>query len=225
MTPRPDLLVCNACDALYRRPLLAEDRIARCARCGTSLGRGHRLTLDEQLALAVAALVLLIVANLSPLITLELRGLRTEVTLLECVRATWQAGERLVAVLAVFTAFVFPLALIVLRLYVLAPLSAGVRPRGFLIAMRMLRWVTQWSMVEVFMLGVLISVVRSAGLAHATMQPGLFAYASVMLLLTANIASGQRRLWQRFAEIEQAAREGTAPPRPAPASPSALPRG
>jgi len=215
MTPHLDLLVCNACDALYRRPVLASDTLSRCARCGTSLGRSHRVTLDEQLALAVAALVLLVIANLFPLVTLELRGLRTDAALLECVRATWQAGERLVAVLAAATAFVFPLTLIALRLYVLAPLTAGVRPRGFLRAMRVLRWVTQWSMVEVFMLGVLISVVRSAGLAHASMQPGLFAYASVMLLLTASIASGQRRLWQRFAELEALAREGTAPARPA----------
>ena len=211
MTPRPDLLVCNACDALYQRPTLANDAAAHCVRCGGGLGRGHRGTLDEQLALAAAALVLLVIGNLSPLITLELRGLSTEVTLLECVRTTWQAGEHMVAVLAVFTAFVFPLALIVLRLYVLAPLTAGVRPRGFLVAMRMLRWVTQWSMVEVFMLGLLIAVVRSAGLAHAGMQPGLFAYGGVMLLLTASIASGQRRLWQRFAEVDMMSRAGKAP--------------
>jgi paraquat-inducible protein A len=216
MKPRPNLLVCDACDALYARPALADDAMARCVRCGTALGRGHRVTLDEQLALAIAALVLLVIANLSPLVTLNLRGLRTEATLLDCVRLTWQAGEPLVALLAVGTAFVFPLALIVLRLYVLAPLTAGVPPRGFVRAMRMLRWVTQWSMVEVFMLGVLISVVRSAGLAQAGMQPGLFAYAGVMLLLTASIASGQRRLWQRFGEVQAAARAGAGPAAAAP---------
>ena len=211
MTPRPNLLVCDACDALYTRPALAQDSMARCVRCGALLGRGHRITLDEQLALAIAALVLLVIANLTPLVTLDLRGQRTAATLLECVRITWQAGEPLVALLAAGTAFVFPLALIVLRLYVLAPLTAGVPPRGFVVAMRMLRWVTQWSMVEVFMLGVLISVVRSAGLAHAGMQPGLFAYAGVMLLLTANIAAGQRRLWQRYGEVLALVRAGTAP--------------
>ena len=211
MKPQPNLLVCDACDALYTRPALADDAVARCVRCGTSLGRGHRITLGGQLALAIAALVLLVIANLSPLVALDLRGQHTDATLLECVRITWQAGEHVVALLAVGTAFVFPLALIVLRLYVLGPLAAGVRPRGFVVAMRMLRWVTQWSMVEVFMLGVLISVVRSAGLARADVQPGLFAYAGVMLLLTASIASGQRRLWQRYGEVQALAQAGAMP--------------
>ncbi len=219
MKPRPNLLVCDACDALYARPALAHDTVARCVRCGIPVGRGHRVTLDEQLALAVAALVLLVIANLSPLVSLDLRGQHTAATLLDCVRITWQSGERLVALLAVGTAFVFPLALVVLRLYVLAPLVAGVPPRGFVAAMRMLRWVTQWSMVEVFMLGVLISVVRSAGLAQAGMQPGLFAYAGVMLLLTASIASGQRRLWQRYGEVQALAAAGAVPASPGAAAP------
>ena len=42
-----------------------------------------------------------------------------------------------------------------------------------------MRWVLRWSMVEVFMLGVLIAVVRSAGVTNVVLGPGIFAYARV----------------------------------------------
>ena len=58
-----------------------------------------------------------------------------------------------------------------------------------------LRWVTRWSMVEVFMLGILIAVVRSAGVTDVVLGAGLFGYAMLTVLLTAMQASGLHALW------------------------------
>ena len=49
--------------------------------------------------------------------------------------------------------------------------------RGFVPAMRALRWVTRWSMVEVFMFGTLVAIVKSAGLASVIPGVGIFSYA------------------------------------------------
>ena len=80
------------------------------------------------------------------------------------------------ALLSAATAFVFPLAVILLRLWVLVPLVLGRPVPALAPAMRTLRWVLRWSMVEVFMLGVLIAVVRSAGVTNVVLGPGIFAY-------------------------------------------------
>jgi paraquat-inducible protein A len=202
-TPRTDLVVCEECDAVYRRQLLASDDVVRCRRCGATLERGHWLSNDGQLALTLAAMVVFFIGNLSPIVTLELRDIRSVATLFEATRLTWEADAHLVAVLCAATAFVFPLVVIALRLWVLVPLVGGRRAPGLVPAMRALRWVLRWSMVEVFMLGVLIAVVRSAGVTNVVLGPGIFAFGALTVMLTAIQASGLHGLWQQAAEPVQ----------------------
>lgn len=199
--PRYDLVVCDGCDTPYRRQPMTSGQEARCDRCEAVMGRGHRLGADGQLALALAALIVFIVGNGSPIVTLDLRGVHVPVTLYESILSTWRTGQQEVAVLAGATAFAFPLAVILLRIYVLTPLMFDRRPRGFVPAMRLLRWFTRWSMVEVFMLGTLIAVVRSAGLASVILGAGIFSYAALTVLLTANHAAGLHRIWRRSSEL------------------------
>lgn len=197
----PDLVVCDECDAVYKRRTLARNEMARCPRCGSMLGRGHTLTVDGQLALAVAALLVFIMGNVSDIVTLNLAGVQSPVTLYESIQATWATGQHVVALLAGATAFAFPLAVILLRLYVLLPLAAGVRVNAFVPAMRALRWVTHWSMVEVFLFGALVAIVKSAGLASVILGVGIFSYAVLTFLLAANQAAGLHGLWRRASEL------------------------
>jgi paraquat-inducible protein A len=181
---------------VYPARSLASNAVLRCRRCGATLARGHALDVDGQLALTLAALVVFLIASLSPIVTLELRGYRSVATLAEAAWLTWESGAHLVAVLSLATAFGFPLAVIALRLWVLVPLRLGRRVPAMAPAMRALRWVLRWSMVEVFMLGVLVAVVRSAGATNMVLGAGIFAYAGLTVLLTAIQACGLHGLWQ-----------------------------
>jgi paraquat-inducible protein A len=193
---RPDLVVCNECGAVHERIPLARGTVARCRRCYALLGRGHVMRPDALLAFAVAALLLIVIGNTAPIVTLDLRGLMTEATLPQAIKATWQAGQPLVALLTAATALVFPLCFTVVRLYVLASLLRGQVPHAFVPAMRLLNFVTRWGMVEVFMMGTLVAVVRSASLTSATPGAGLFAYGALTLLLTSITATGTHSLWK-----------------------------
>lgn len=194
---RPDLWICEECDAVHQRVRLARRDLARCRRCGATLARGAILTLDGQLAVALAAAVVFAIASLSPIVTLSLRGVSSEASLWQATQQTWTAGEHLVALLSAATAFVFPLAVIGLRLWVLLPLALARPVVGLARALRALRWVARWSMVEVFMLGILIALVKSAGVTDVVLGPGLFAYGMLTVLLTAMQSSSLHTLWQR----------------------------
>ena len=202
VTPRYELLVCEECDALYRRPLLRSSERARCRRCGALLGRGHALTLPGMLALTLAALAVFVIANLGPVVEINLRGVHNEASLPGALRHTWQSGEHLIAVMAGMAAFVFPLLVIVLRLYVVAPLVLWARmPPAWIAAMRALRFATRWSMVEVLMLSALVSIVRIASMAHAVPGFGLFGFGALALLLAALESAGLHRLWDCADEL------------------------
>jgi paraquat-inducible protein A len=193
-------IVCFECDAAYAQQVLGKDDLLRCRRCGATLARGHGMGPDGQLGLAVGALLTFLIGSLSPIVTLELRGIHSVATLYEATRDTWLAGEHGVALLSLATAFVFPLIVILLRLWVLVPMVMGRRAWWLARALRVLRWVMRWSMVEVFMLGVLIAVVRSAGITHVVLGPGIFAYGVLTVLLTGMQAAGLEELW---AEVDK----------------------
>jgi paraquat-inducible protein A len=195
--PASRYLVCEECDAVFPGRSVAADGVLRCRRCGATLARGHGLPLDGQLALTFAALVVFAIASVSPIVTLDLKGIRSVATLAQATLLTWDSGGHLVALLAAATAFAFPLAVIVLRLWVLVPLVLGRPVPALAPVMRALRWVLRWSMVEVFMLGVLIAVVRSAGATNVVLGPGIFAYTALTVLLTAIHAAGLQGLWRQ----------------------------
>jgi paraquat-inducible protein A len=197
----PGLVVCDECDAVYSRQPLAPGEQARCSRCGATLGAGHHIDADGQLALAVASLICVVMGNLGDIVTLDLRGVRASATLFEAIAETWANGEQAVALLAGATAIGFPLLVILLRLWVLVPLARGRRAPSFIAAMRALRWVQRWSMVEVFLLGTLIAIVRSAGLAAVVPGLGIFSYAALTVLLTVNQAAGLHGLWRRAEQL------------------------
>ncbi len=197
----PELVACEECDAVYRRRALAAGELARCVRCDAVLGRGHLLAVDGQLALASGALVVFVLGNVSDIVTLDLRGVHTQVTLWESIWFTWLSGQEVVALLAGATAFAFPLAVILLRLYVLTPLAAGRRVRGFVPAMRALRWVTRWSMVEVFLFGALVAIVKIGGLASVVPGVGIFSFGVLTVLLAASQAAGLHGLWRQASAL------------------------
>lgn len=189
------LVICEDCDAVHRRAALPDGAAARCLRCGARLYRQGRFGLQTMLALTVATAIVFVLANAYPIVTLELAGTRIAATLWGAVLETYDSGVGVVAALAAATVFFFPLLQVLLFLYVLVPLTRGAVPRHFASAMHALRALQPWSMVDVFMLGVLVAVVKLAGLAEVIPGVGLWAFAVLTLLLTALTSFDHHRLW------------------------------
>ena len=194
--PEQRYLVCEECDAVYPGQAIANDAVLRCRRCGATLERGHALPLNGQLGLTLGALTVFLIGSLSPIVTLELKGNHSQASLLEATRLTWESGAHLVALLSAATAFVFPMLVILLRLWVLVPLLLR-RPVPLLApVMRLQRLVLRWSMVEVFMLGVLVSLVKLAHIAGVVPGIALWSFGALMLVMAAIAAVfDPRALW------------------------------
>ncbi len=188
-------VVCEQCGLAHRWFPMRGRIVARCVRCEAVLGRGHRLPIGSVLALTVAAGAAYLVLINTSLLTISLRGGAETATLPDAILDAWQNGQRIIAVVAALTALVAPAVFIALRLYVLLPLSLGRKPPGFATCVRLLHQVGRWNMIEVFTVGVLLSLVRLAGLADASPGPGLFALGVLTLLFAAIESAGLKHLW------------------------------
>jgi paraquat-inducible protein A len=198
--PGAALIACHECDLLQREAHAAPGSAVRCARCGALLYRVPRPgDIDRAMALLLAALVLFVVANTFPILSMELQGNVTRASVLDSVQALWNADMRLVAVLVLLTGFLLPLVQIVGMLVVLTPFQLGRRHRLLAPALRLVQAVGPWSMTEVFMLGVLVSLVK---LAHmATIVPGVAMWAyfiMIFMLPAASTAIDTHSLWKRM---------------------------
>src|SRR3546814_16773589 len=97
---------------------------------------------------------------------MDMNGVENRSTLLGSVFAAWNTGIGAIAMLAALTVFVFPLAQILLLAYLLGSLLVLHRePMGFVDILHALRQMRPWSMVEVFLIGALVAVVKIAGMA------------------------------------------------------------
>jgi len=189
------MVVCEQCGLAHRWQPPADATIARCTRCEAILGRAHRLSIDGVLALTMAAAAAYLVAVNTPLMSLSLRGGAETATLPQAIMMAWENGEEIVAIVSAITALLAPAAFIALRLYLLFPLSLGKKPPAFAWCVRALHQAGRWNMIEVFTVGVLLSLVRLAGLADASPGPGLFALGALTALFASIEAAGLKHLW------------------------------
>ena len=186
--------------------MLGRGEQAACPRCGLPLERDERLGPREMLAVCLTALVAFILANVYPLVTMEVQGMVRQASLLEAIGVTWQQpGMWGVALMAMLTAFALPLGQLLLLLALLLMLLRPSLPGGFDQATRVLRWFRPWSMIPVFVLGVLVAIVKIADLASIVVGVGLWSMGALVVLLTILSRLDSRMLW-RFAEESGATR-------------------
>ncbi len=167
--------------------------------CGAVLARNPKGGLDRSIALHYTALILLLLANTFPFLTLEIGGRQEITTIFGASKALYNAGMGELAVVVYLTSILAPALMISSSLYVLLavrfqmPLPA-VRP--------LLSWTGQlepWVMLDVFMLGVLVAFVKLGNM--ATMHTGTSLYAFVGLIVALAAASSSfdaNLLWRRL---------------------------
>ncbi|WP_176081847.1 paraquat-inducible protein A [Paraburkholderia tropica] len=193
--PYPTLVACRHCDALYRKPRLQRRQSARCSRCSTALYRENAAQLDRIGAITVAALVTFLIAQSFPIIELDANGITSQSSLLGALVVLWREGMQSVASMVFCATFLFPLIEMVALLYVLLPLRRGIVAPGFNLMMKALRFVRPWGMLEVFMVGILVAIVKLVSIARVIPETALFAFAALTLMLAVIAAFDPRGLW------------------------------
>jgi paraquat-inducible protein A len=180
-----ELTACPECDLLQRLPPLGRGARLRCARCRCILASrppGHS---DLPLALTCTAVLVYLVANLLPLMSLSVVGRSASTTIIGGAFEMWQQGQMVTAVLVLFCAVIAPGCYIGFVLVLLLGSRRSPVPDW---VGEILRWVHHlqiWSMLEVMLLGILVALVKIAELATVTPDFGLYAIGTLVVLIPA----------------------------------------
>jgi paraquat-inducible protein A len=193
-----ETVACPDCDLLQNLPELPPGGKTRCARCGRTLASRVSDPIDRPLALSIAALLALIVANSAPLMDLSAVGRHASTTIIGGAYEMWLRGQEVTAAIVAFCAVIAPAVYI---LFMLTVLLAVKRPPAPQWVGEMLRWADHmqpWSMIEVMLLGILVALIKIAELATVEAGIGMYAVGALVLLFPAVIASfDPDEIWRR----------------------------
>ena len=198
------LIACHECDLLQREVHLPLGGIVRCGRCGAELYRSHPDSFERTLALTAGAILLFVIANLFPIIGLKLQGQVIQTTLFHTVQTLWNADMKSIGLLVFATTILMPALELLALTYLLLPLRLGRAPLHFALVFRVLQTVKPWGMVEVLMLGVLVSLVKLANIAGVVPGIALWSFGALMFVMAAVAAVfDPRDLWTRAAAARE----------------------
>jgi paraquat-inducible protein A len=195
---RDTLIACHECDALLHKRLINAHETARCPRCGALLYRGGRAgrRLDPVCALVLGSLITFVIAQGFPILDMDVNGNHVETTLFSALVTMWRQDMPVISILVFICTLLFPLVELCALLYVLLPLRHGRVPPGCSYVLRGIDWVRPWGMIEVFMLGILVTIVKMTSLAQVTPEAALFAFAALTLMIATVVSLDTRMIWQ-----------------------------
>lgn len=179
--PLHDLIACHECDLLMRRADLVEEQKACCPRCGYELVVHRSNMVRRAMALVLTALLLYVPANFLPIMELNLLGQTTQDTVWTGVVGLYQTGMGSVAVLVFLCSMLIPLVKLLCQLVVLLCIRFRKGRELGVQIYRLYHHLREWGMLEVYLMGILVSIVKLIDLADLHLGVGLACFIALLL--------------------------------------------
>jgi len=193
---RAGLFICHDCDLLSKP--LAHVHGAGCPRCGTTLHLRKPDSLKRTWAFIFAAMILYIPAVLLPvMVTSTLFGAQSD-TILSGVVYLWTTGSWLLAAIVFIASVVVPMLKILALIYLAwsTQLCSPLMPRQRTRVYRMVEFVGRWSMLDIYVITILVALVQFGKVATIEAGPGAIAFGAVIVLtMFAALSFDPRLIW------------------------------
>ncbi len=199
-------IACHACDLLVDVSQLEDGSAADCPRCGGFLTRYKRDANERIVAYTVTSIILLVLAFSFPFLSFAASGLESVMTLPQTPAMLWTYGQQEVALLVAAFIIVIPAVVLALLLAVCLPLQRGHGHRWLRQSAHMLFELYNWAMVEVFIIGVIVSLVKIAAMADVSLGISFWAYTGFAITFTLALANLDRyQCWRDIERVSSAA--------------------
>ncbi len=196
----PKILTCHECALEVNVPQLEEGQKAQCPRCGFIITAIHRNAIERILAFAVTALVFLLASLPFDFLSFQSNGLENTFSILSSFNILIESHYTVLAILQLLTIFVIPAVLLVLLIVLLVPLRKGLYPKRGTWLLKTIFRLMPWCMVEIFLVGALVSLVKIIGIADVHLGPSFYAFIFFSVSMTSALLHIDK---VRFTELLQ----------------------
>ncbi|MFM5439280.1 PqiA/YebS family transporter subunit [Aeromonas enteropelogenes] len=194
-----DATACEECDLLIPATPLAVGQASCCPRCGHTLSRYLPDQELRPIAYGFAALIMFVLANAFTFMSFSSKGIGQEMTFIQCISTLVDEGYLFLGAVLSLTLIGLPLIYIGSIMLVLWRVDKNLHSKALRSLGRLLCQIKPWLMVDVFLVGVLISLVKLMGMADIKMGLSFWAFVGYTVLLVKMISSLDTMwLWQRL---------------------------
>lgn len=172
---------CHECGVLAEIEYCDREREYACPRCKSTLYRSGESPLYV-LSAAFSALIFLIPTLIFPIMTIHILDISQSVTLIQAAWFFTEDGYPLVAVTALAVGLLIPIAMLGLILFILGALRLGYGAKEIYLPIKTYSALKSWSMAEVYLLSIFVSIAKLQGMATLDIELGLIAF--VFFLIT-----------------------------------------
>lgn len=199
--PLTALLACHECDLLMRwEPLSAGEKCC-CPRCGFEVAVHRRHWQARSLALVLTALLLYIPANFLPIMHLTLLGQTRSETVWSGVLGLFESGMFGVAVVVLLSSMVIPLLKLLCQLVVLLSVRFKTARAAGLQLYRSYHHLREWGMLDVYLFGLLVSIVKLVDIADLSLGIGLACFVALLLTqIWLELSMPSYQVWEALAD-------------------------
>lgn len=192
------IFACQGCDLLLETGDSVPGGTELCPRCGSTVLAPKKDTVNRTLAASFAALLLYVPAVFTPLMTLNVLGLEAKGSIFDNVMALYGQGFVLVAAMVFLTAVLLPFLNPAL-LFGLALMSRFNRLPGLQAwILRTYHRLEEWGMAEVYLIGVLVTLIKVYSMAAIAFNPGFFCFIGMVFMnVCALTFFDPSRFWER----------------------------
>jgi len=184
------LIICEQCHTLHKEIHIADGTKACCTECGGVLYRYDSRLVDHGLALSITGFIFFVLANIFPIVKIELLGHEQFITISKTFVELFDNGFYVVGLLCAFLIFIFPLMIfsVNILLFLLLKLTVGYGLTKELLVF--LSHIKPWSMSDIFLISILVALVKLIGYAQIHMGVAFWAlilYVCIDLYITKQI--------------------------------------
>jgi paraquat-inducible protein A len=193
------LVSCHICHLLLHAPQAQQDHKAgKCPRCGAALHRRKPNSIARTWALIVAATIFYIPANVLPITIVTSLGAVQSDTIMSGVIYFIKTGMWPIA-LVIFVASIFvPMLKLILLTFLVISVQqrSRWRPKDRTRIYRLTEAVGRWSMVDIFVVTILVALVNLGALASIQAGPAALHFAAVVVItMFAAMSFDPRLIW------------------------------
>jgi len=195
--PLEQLIACHECDLLLRKPASGQGERVECPRCGYELYTQRHQVLRRSMALVIAALLLYVPANFLPIMRLNLLGQASVDTVWSGVQGLYGSGMQGVAVVVFLCSMAVPLLKLLCQFVVLLSIRLDIGRSYGLLLYRIYHHLRDWGMLEVYLMGILVALVKLADLADVSLGLGLLCFIALLLVqVWLEVTMSPHQIWE-----------------------------
>ena len=164
-----DFIICHKCFTLHEEVPIKDGSKACCSACGGILYRYNTKLIDQGLALSITGLIFFVLANIFPLVEIEILGTGQYITIPKTIFSLFESGFYFVGLVCAFLVFIFPLMIFLINLVLFTLLKLGRGEKSTKELLILLAHITPWSMTDIFLVSILVALVKLIGYAQIHM--------------------------------------------------------